>query len=72
MANKGVVILGALALGGAMIFAISRTSAAAPPPDTTPYNCPYCTDEFATYEELFAHVQSAHPGERIPIDIGWS
>ena len=37
-----------------------------------PYCCPYGDNEcFATYEELVAHVQTIHPGERIPIDIFW-
>ena len=35
------------------------------------YPCPYCPEVFATYEELTAHVQTAHPGQRIPIDIIW-
>jgi len=33
--------------------------------------CPYCTECFDTYEELVTHVQTAHPGERIPIEIIW-
>ena len=33
--------------------------------------CPYCSQCFATYEELRAHVETAHPGERIPLDIEW-
>jgi len=35
------------------------------------FACPYCTGTFATYDELVAHVQSEHPGERIPIPIDW-
>lgn len=48
------------------IYAIAR--AAAPP---KLYSCPYCQDTFPTYEDLVDHVQSVHPGERIPIDIIW-
>lgn len=36
------------------------------------YVCPYCPATFSTYEELVAHVQTVHPGERIPIDIDWT
>lgn len=35
------------------------------------YCCPYCTECFDTYDELVAHVQTVHPGERIPIEIEW-
>lgn len=41
-----------------------------PPPEG--YTCPYCGAPFATYEEMVAHIQSEHPGERIPIDIIWT
>jgi len=36
------------------------------------YTCPYCSGGFNTYDELVAHVMAEHPGERIPIEIGWS
>lgn len=35
------------------------------------YVCPYCGLSFETYEELVAHVQNIHPGERIPLEIEW-
>ena len=38
---------------------------------TNQYTCPYCGATFTTYEELAAHVQTVHPGQRIPIDISW-
>jgi len=41
-----------------------------PPPGE--YECPYCGEKFATYDELVAHIISAHPEERIPIDIIWT
>lgn len=40
-----------------------------PPPEG--YTCPYCGDTFATWDELVDHIQSEHPGERIPIEIIW-
>lgn len=48
------------------IYAIAR--AAAPP---RVYTCPYCGATFSTYENLVAHVQSEHEGERIPLEITW-
>lgn len=50
------------------IYALAR---AAPPGPPEGYTCPYCPETFATYEELAEHVQSAHPGERIPLPIEW-
>lgn len=40
-----------------------------PPP--AGYTCPYCGATFETYDELVSHIQSEHPGQRIPIDIIW-
>lgn len=51
------------------IYALAR--AAPPPPPPEGYVCPYCGDTFSTYEELVTHVQTEHPGERIPIPIEW-
>ena len=36
------------------------------------YPCEYCGYGFSTYEELLAHVQSVHPGERVPVEVVWS
>ena len=36
------------------------------------YTCPYCGANFDTYEEVVSHIQTEHPGERIPIDIIWT
>ena len=44
---------------------------AAPPAPPGGYTCPYCGASFDTYEELADHVQSEHPGERIPLPIEW-
>lgn len=70
MENKGFVVLGALALGGVMVFALTKKAAAGQP---GVYCCPYDPAHgcFDTYEELVAHVQDVHPGERIPIEINW-
>jgi len=40
-----------------------------PPPGE--YECAYCGQKFATYDELASHIQSVHPGERIPLPIEW-
>lgn len=64
-----VVIIGIGAgIGFAAAIGIYALARAAPP---KVYSCPYCPDTFSTYEELVEHVQSVHPGERIPIDIIW-
>lgn len=71
MVKKGVIILSSLAIGGLLVFALSRKAEAAPPPGG--WTCPYDPTHgpFATYEELVQHIQSAHPGERIPLPIEW-
>ena len=71
MANKGMIALGSLAIGGVLVLALTRKAAAAPP--SGDWCCPYDASHgcFATYEELVAHVQSVHPGERIPLPIDW-
>ena len=60
--GAGVALVG---LVGLIIYGLTR---AAPP---TEYCCPYCPDCFSTFEELVEHVQSEHPGERIPLPIEW-
>lgn len=35
------------------------------------YLCPYCPAVFDSYETLVSHVQTEHPGERIPLPIEW-
>ncbi len=69
--GKGVpaVILVAVAAVGATLALYFATKAKAAPPEG--YVCPYCGETFATYDELVAHVQTAHAGERIPIPIIW-
>ncbi|MDD4985452.1 MAG: C2H2-type zinc finger protein [Dehalococcoidales bacterium] len=69
MVNKGVIVVGSLVVAGGLVFALTRKTEASTPPDE--YCCPYCSMCFSTYEELVAHVQSAHPGERIPLPIEW-
>lgn len=61
-----------IGLGLGLIVALTAVAWAAPPtPPPEGYPCPYCPDTFAIYEELVAHVQSEHPGERIPLPIEW-
>lgn len=68
METKTVAIgLGAAAAIGALIYFATRAKAA----PLLEYGCPYCGESFATYEELVAHVQLVHPGERIPLPIEW-
>lgn len=40
-----------------------------PQPPETPYQCPVCGLQFATYDELYTHFTTEHPSE--PIDIIW-
>jgi len=56
----------------AIVAAIMGMMAGMMPQPQLPYSCPYCSERFATYEELVEHVVSGHPGERIPIEIVWS
>lgn len=65
-----IIIPVGLGLGLAAAFAaLAWAAPPAPPPEG--YPCPYCGEPFATYEELVDHVQSVHPGERIPLPIEW-
>lgn len=66
--SPAVVIGIGAAIATAATVAICALARAAPP---KVYSCPYCPDTFSTYEELVEHVQSVHPGERIPIEIVW-
>ena len=71
MGNKGVIVLGSLVIGGVLVFAIARKARAAAPPGG--WCCPYDPAHgcFDTYDELVQHIQSVHPGERIPLPIEW-
>ena len=71
MVNKGVIVLGSLAIGGVLVFALTRKGEAAPPPGG--WFCPYNEAHgfFDTYDELVQHIQSVHPSERIPLPIEW-
>lgn len=60
-----------IGLGLAAVVGIAALAWAAPPTPPEGYVCPYCGATFDTYEELVTHVQTEHPGERIPIDIIW-
>lgn len=52
-----------------ILIVAGMVSGAAP---ELPYVCPYCGARFATFDELVAHVQTVHPGERVPIRIIWT
>ena len=71
--NKVALTVGGLAIGGGLLLAMRGKAGGAEEPEETPgeYCCPYCTSCFTTYEELVAHVQTVHPGERIPLPIEW-
>ncbi len=66
--SPAVVIPIGLGLGLVAALGIAALAMAAPPEG---YPCPYCPETFDTYEDLVAHVQTEHPGERIPIHIIW-
>ncbi|MBA7628107.1 hypothetical protein ES703_35577 [subsurface metagenome] len=66
--SPALVIVGGLGLGLVAAVGVFALAQAAPPER---YVCPYCGATFATYEELAAHVQSEHPGERIPLPVEW-
>jgi len=67
--KKIVIGLGLAAVATTAIILATRAKAAPPPGG---WCCPYgdglCFD---TYEELVLHIQTAHPGERIPLPIEW-
>ena len=65
-----IVIPLAIGLVAAAVIGIAAMAKAAPTPPEG-YVCPYCGSSFSTYEELAAHVQQSHPGERIPLPIIW-
>lgn len=65
------VVIGGLSLGLAATLVVFALTWAAPPTPPEGYVCPYCGATFSTYEELVAHVQTEHPGERIPLPIEW-
>lgn len=59
--------LGLIAAVG--VYVLARAAPPVPPPEG--YVCPYCGTPFDIYEDLVAHIQSEHPGERVPIQITW-
>ena len=61
-------VMGVMAAMVGLLFVVQMVGAAPP----KAYVCPYCGESFATYEELVQHVQTEHPGERIPIEIIWT
>ena len=61
-------VLGGLAV---VLLIVRNAYAGGPQPPPEGYECPYCTETFETYEDLAAHVQTAHPGERVPLPIEW-
>lgn len=69
--KKAAIGLGIITVAVVGVILATRKAEAAPPPPPGGYVCPYCGDSFSTYAELVAHVQSVHPGERIPLEITW-
>jgi len=67
--KKAAIAVGLVGGIGTLVYLATRAKAIPPPEE---YVCPYCAAAFNTYEELVAHVQSVHPGERLPIDIIWT
>jgi len=69
--KMGPVLAGMMGVMAALIglSLVAQMVSAAPP---GAYVCPYCGSSFATYEELVQHVQTEHPGERIPIEVIWT
>jgi len=67
--KRGLAIIFAAGGLGLGLWAFLSRKAKAVPPGV--YTCPHCGLTFSTYDELVAHVQNTHPGERIPIDIHW-
>jgi len=68
MDNPGKItpaVVGTL-LGVAVAIGVARFAAGA----QTPYQCPICGAQFATYDELYQHFTTEHPSE--PIDIIWT
>ena len=63
--NKVVLLAGARVL--AAILLLNKKVIAA-----KEYICPYDGLSFPTLEALQEHVMTVHPGQRIPISIGWS
>ena len=70
MPGDGKKVAIGLGIAGLITTAIilATRAKAAPPKE---YVCPYCGDKFITFEDLVTHVQTMHPGERIPIEIIW-
>ena len=64
----GLAVVGGLIGLAGLIVVYGLLTQAGPPGE---YVCPYCGATLDTYEELAAHVQSEHPGERIPLPIEW-
>ena len=61
-----VIGLAIVGIGGYLLFKAKPVKAGGP------YTCPYGDGlSFDTLALLQQHVGSAHPGERIPIDITW-
>lgn len=69
--NRGAIVAIAVGVAGAIAVFMYTQAKAAPPTPPEGWCCPYCQACFDTYEELVAHVQTEHPGERIPLPIEW-
>lgn len=68
---KFIPLIGALGAAVVVLFILRSAYAKEPEPPPEGYPCPYCNETFETYEDLVTHVQTAHPGERVPLPIEW-
>jgi hypothetical protein len=66
MADSKVIFLAGAGVVATILLMTKKAAAA------TDYTCPYCGLTFPTLEALQEHVMAVHPGQRIPISIGWS
>lgn len=53
-----------------LLLLAGKAEAVPKPPEG--YVCPYCQIPFDVFEDLVAHVQAVHPGQRIPLKIDWA
>ena len=66
MADSKSALLAGAGVIAAVLLLNKKTIAA------TEWICPYDGLTFPTLETLQEHVMAVHPGQRIPISIGWS
>ncbi len=65
--RKGTIATVVIGTGIAAILIAGAVKGA--PPE---YCCPYCAECFPSLAALQEHIQTEHPGDRIPVDIIWT